>query len=256
MTDETRIEEIRKRYAAYLGGDRHAYSRADVYAPDDVGELLAALDAERAAHAETRAETVRYGADINRAIADGANHLHDSEAKRVAQQTRIVELERALVDMRFTACAVLVWACDSHPDTVTAVRTVKALAEAYVEATAQRDAERARAERAEAERDARPAITVEDAAGWDRDRSMRRNDDTWRQDRASRERVEDAIRAHAAKVRTSPARCEICDWPLHDTIDKGCTAESCSYRPDVGSEEHRRIAARRKEIAAKAGGGT
>lgn len=119
------------------------------------------------------------------------------------------------------------------------------------------DAERARAVRAEAERDARPAISPEDAANLLRWMLSERAESCVEHPTPHWvDRVVDATSAHAAKVRTSPARCEICDWPLHDTIDKGCTAESCSYRPDVGSEEHRRIAARRKEIAAKAGGGT
>jgi hypothetical protein len=35
--------------------------------------------------------------------------------------------------------------------------------------------------------------------------------------------------------------CKICDWPIHDSIDKGCTAYSCSYRPFPGTAEYSRI---------------
>lgn len=44
-------------------------------------------------------------------------------------------------------------------------------------------------------------------------------------------------------------RCKICGWPLQPTIDKGCTEESCSYRPAEGSAEFYRIQARRAELA-------
>jgi len=27
------------------------------------------------------------------------------------------------------------------------------------------------------------------------------------------------------------SRCAICDWPLHERVEDGCTADSCSYRP-------------------------
>jgi len=43
-------------------------------------------------------------------------------------------------------------------------------------------------------------------------------------------------------------RCEICDWPLYATVQYGCTARSCSYRPPDGSAEHVRIQARKASL--------
>lgn len=48
------------------------------------------------------------------------------------------------------------------------------------------------------------------------------------------------------------ARCEVCDWPLADSIEHGCVPGNCSYRPREGSEEYRRIKKRRAELEAKA----
>lgn len=46
-----------------------------------------------------------------------------------------------------------------------------------------------------------------------------------------------------------PGRCAVCDWPLKATIEDGCTAESCSYCPEQGSDEWHRIQERRKALA-------
>jgi hypothetical protein len=40
-------------------------------------------------------------------------------------------------------------------------------------------------------------------------------------------------------------RCRVCDWPLRERVQDGCTAASCSYRPEEGSAEYARIKARR-----------
>ena len=45
-------------------------------------------------------------------------------------------------------------------------------------------------------------------------------------------------------------RCSVCDWPLADSIEEGCTLDSCSYRPDEGSAEYYRIRDRRLRLAA------
>lgn len=45
-----------------------------------------------------------------------------------------------------------------------------------------------------------------------------------------------------------PARCEICGWPLEDSIEKGCVPGNCSYRPDPGSEEYARIQRNRERL--------
>ena len=49
------------------------------------------------------------------------------------------------------------------------------------------------------------------------------------------------------------ARCEVCDWPLRERKEDGCVKGNCSFRPDVGSDDHKRIQKRRAELdAAKA----
>jgi hypothetical protein len=67
------------------------------------------------------------------------------------------------------------------------------------------------------------------------------------------------VRAEPAPKRegadTTP-RCEVCDWPLAVNIASGCVPGFCSYRPDRGSDEGRRIAARRAELAMKRTGTT
>lgn len=44
-------------------------------------------------------------------------------------------------------------------------------------------------------------------------------------------------------------RCQICEWPLAEKIEDGCTIDSCSYRPDEGSSEYYRIQDRRLRLA-------
>jgi hypothetical protein len=46
----------------------------------------------------------------------------------------------------------------------------------------------------------------------------------------------------------SRPRCLICDWPLMESEDQGCTVLSCSYRPEEGSPEYCRIKQRRDAI--------
>ncbi len=36
-------------------------------------------------------------------------------------------------------------------------------------------------------------------------------------------------------------RCPICEWPMSKDAASGCVPGNCSYRPEPGSEEHRRI---------------
>lgn len=56
--------------------------------------------------------------------------------------------------------------------------------------------------------------------------------------------------AHAAVgAEPKPGRCEVCEWPLAETMEKGCVPGNCSYRPAYGSDEHRRIQERRAQLA-------
>lgn len=50
----------------------------------------------------------------------------------------------------------------------------------------------------------------------------------------------------------APPRCDVCGWPLRERSEDGCTAGSCSYRPEVGSPEYMRIQERRKRLVAEA----
>ena len=45
-------------------------------------------------------------------------------------------------------------------------------------------------------------------------------------------------------------RCVICDWPLAESVDKGCVKGNCSYRPEYGSPEYQRIQKRKADITA------
>ena len=45
-----------------------------------------------------------------------------------------------------------------------------------------------------------------------------------------------------------PSRCEICDWPLAESREKGCVPGDCSYRPDTPAEQER-IRKRRAALA-------
>lgn len=47
-------------------------------------------------------------------------------------------------------------------------------------------------------------------------------------------------------------RCPVCDWPMAATVQEGCVPGNCSYRPDEGSAEWRRIKARRAALTAEA----
>lgn len=59
--------------------------------------------------------------------------------------------------------------------------------------------------------------------------------------------------APVASVST-PSRCEICDWPLAESWEKGCVPGNCSYRPDDPAEQ-RRIRERRQLVTSKLRGG-
>ena len=54
--------------------------------------------------------------------------------------------------------------------------------------------------------------------------------------------------------RPPAVRCAICGWPLAASVREGCVAESCSYRPEQGSDEWYRIKARREALATPAPG--
>lgn len=45
-------------------------------------------------------------------------------------------------------------------------------------------------------------------------------------------------------------RCPCCSWPLKLTQKDGCTFDDCSYRPETGSDEHRRLKERHAMLAA------
>lgn len=53
---------------------------------------------------------------------------------------------------------------------------------------------------------------------------------------------------------SGPDRCEVCDWPLAESRDKGCVPGDCSYRPEEGSPEWYRIRARREALKAQPSG--
>jgi hypothetical protein len=48
-------------------------------------------------------------------------------------------------------------------------------------------------------------------------------------------------------VADSP-RCPICDWPMVEDAKDGCVPGNCAYRPPAGSNECRRIQARRRTL--------
>lgn len=50
---------------------------------------------------------------------------------------------------------------------------------------------------------------------------------------------------------SGPDRCEVCDWPLAESREKGCVPGDCSYRPEQGSDEWHRIRARREALKAQ-----
>jgi hypothetical protein len=45
-----------------------------------------------------------------------------------------------------------------------------------------------------------------------------------------------------------PLRCPICDWPMAESVDKGCVPGNCEYRPHQGTPEYYRIQERRKQL--------
>lgn len=55
--------------------------------------------------------------------------------------------------------------------------------------------------------------------------------------------AKEALIAALAKIKPlmEPTRCPLCDWPLAESADNGCVIGNCSYRPDEGSDEYRRI---------------
>lgn len=65
-----------------------------------------------------------------------------------------------------------------------------------------------------------------------------------------------ALRARVAELEGRGAkpwqpregRCDICDWTLAESRDKGCVPGDCSYRPTEGTDEWLRIKARRVEV--------
>jgi len=61
--------------------------------------------------------------------------------------------------------------------------------------------------------------------------------------------ISDADGAHEKLVTEfGVVRCEVCDWPLKESIEDGCVAGNCAYRPDKGSPEYHRIQKRRREL--------
>ena len=49
-------------------------------------------------------------------------------------------------------------------------------------------------------------------------------------------------------------RCMVCNWPLHERPEDGCTAASCSYRPERNSDEWVRIERRKVAMGTLADG--
>lgn len=56
-----------------------------------------------------------------------------------------------------------------------------------------------------------------------------------------------AARGTAAPM--GPGRCLVCDWPYAESREQGCAPGDCSYRPTEGTDEHRRITARRAALS-------
>lgn len=65
-----------------------------------------------------------------------------------------------------------------------------------------------------------------------------------------------ALRARVAELEGRGAkpwqpregRCDVCDWTLAESRDKGCVPGDCAYRPTEGTDEWLRIKARRVEV--------
>lgn len=229
MTDEKRIEEIRAKLRSY--NERNILGSLQYVM--DVATLLDAYDAERARAVRAEAERDRAMTLAEREVADAL--------------VRSKERVRRVYWTDYTTGELYETGGDWPASEISIANEVCGFFRMLRMWTLEM-----RANRAEADRDARPAITPELAI---RFLAHETDPGVFRKVTDAVADFGTAMVERAAKSRPSPARCEICDWPLHDTIDKGCTAESCSYRPEFGSEEHRLIAARRKEIAAKAEGG-
>lgn len=61
--------------------------------------------------------------------------------------------------------------------------------------------------------------------------------------------------SHTTPAATEPideTRCPICSWPYAKSRDEGCVPGDCSYRPEHGSEEWRRVKANRERLAGQA----
>lgn len=43
-------------------------------------------------------------------------------------------------------------------------------------------------------------------------------------------------------------RCEVCGWPLADSVLRGCVEGNCGYRPNENTDEYYRIKKRREEL--------
>ncbi len=61
------------------------------------------------------------------------------------------------------------------------------------------------------------------------------------------------LESNVGRVRRDLGRargdCEVCGWPLASAASEGCVPGNCCYRPREGTDEYRRIEARRKALA-------
>jgi hypothetical protein len=65
--------------------------------------------------------------------------------------------------------------------------------------------------------------------------------------------MSDRFKYHPEQPSVAGARCPVCDWPLKLKLADGCVAGSCSYRPEQGTAEYRRIQHRRAALTDKDG---
>lgn len=56
------------------------------------------------------------------------------------------------------------------------------------------------------------------------------------------------VEAGGVTEERDPERCPICDWPMAETMEKGCVPGNCCYRPEDPAEQ-RRIDERRATLA-------
>jgi hypothetical protein len=87
---------------------------------------------------------------------------------------------------------------------------------------------------------------------WEYDDKRMAADDLFRKEEGFEEEPLYAAQPPAAPVETK--RCEVCDWPLADSREKGCVQGDCSYRPDDPAEQ-RRISERRAKLRARSSAG-